>query len=187
MEVKKILKLCSSLLQLYDIEEILERADVLQDVDNDDLKLLLNCVNLINDTIATDYINLKETKIINNINGKISFLDISNKNIYKIISVKDSFGNRLNFKLEADGIDCPKGIVKVCYSYFPENVNFNDSINCYSTTLTERVFAFGVVSEYLFIKCNYDDATIWDDRFKNAMKNIVRHRREIVMPKRRWW
>jgi len=187
MEVKRILKLSASMLQLHDIEDIVDRVEMLEDVDNVDLKLLLNCVNLINDTIATDYINLKETLNITNISGRLKYKDLTDKHIYKIISVKDAFDNGLAFKADMNGITCPTGDIKITYSYFPKTVGFNDEINCYGCSLTERVFAFGVVSEYLFIKFNYDDAAIWDDRFKNAMKNIVRHRKEIIMPKRRWW
>ena len=52
--------------------------------------------------------------------------------------------------------------------------------------MNKYIFAMGVFAEYLYIKGNIDDAYMWDKRFKNSMINIVRPRRNITIPERRW-
>ena len=187
MEVNKILKLSATLLQLNGLDEIIDNSEFLRENDNDDLKLLMKSINLVTNLIATDYINLTKTKKVNNRSGIVKFKDLADEAIYKIIKVKNVFGENIPFKITSDGIDCLQGSVVVTYSYFPKEYSYNDNIDVFDMGLTERVVAFGVVSEYLFIKGNSDDASVWEDRFKNGMRPIVRHRHEVVMPKRRWW
>ena len=187
MEVKKILKLCATLLQMKDMIEIIENSEYLNENDNEELKLLLSCINLTNNAIATDYIELTKTKLIKNSTGTISFSELSSDPIYKIIKIKNAFGEKVNFKINANELICPKGSLSITYSYFPKEYGYSDIIDEFKSKITERVFAFGVLSEYLFIKGNFDDASIWEDRFKNAMRNVVRNRHEVVMPRRRWW
>ncbi len=186
MKVNEVLRLSSIMLQLYDIEDVLKHTNILVDVDNTDLKLLLSCINLACNTIATDYINLVEKKEVVCDDGFVPFQSISDNQIYKILSVKDSFGHKIPFRISSNGIEIESGRVQIVYSYFPAEVNYNDDVANFAG-LTERVLAYGVASEYLFIKGNFDDAAIWDDRFKNALRALVRTKHEVVMPKRRWW
>ena len=175
------------MLQLKDIEDIMKSATTIEEVRNDDLDLLINCVNLVSNAIATDYIPLVKTKNINNATGTIDFAKIASEPIYKILRIKDRFGEKVPYKIVSDGIVCQKGDVEVVYSYFPSECGVNDIIDDFHTDLTERVFAMGVVSEFLFIRGNSDDAAIWEGRFKTAMRNIIMPRKEVVMHKRRWW
>ncbi len=187
MEVNKIIKISSTMLQLKEIEEIFRNVDIINDVDNDDLELLLNCVNLVCNTIATDYINLTKSVNVDNTSGVVAWKDISENQIYKILKVKNCYGQTIPFRAISDGVECEKGNVKIIYSYFPKDYEYNTEIIEFNSSLTERIFAMGVVSEYLFIRGNSNDASIWEDRFKNAMRNVVRTQKEIVLPKRRWW
>ena len=187
MEVNKILKLCATFLQLKNLDKVIDNSEYLLENDNEDLMLLLESLNLVTNLIATDYMNLIQSKKLKNTSGKVKFSDIHSGSIYKIIKVKNCYGENIPFRTIADGIECSTGDIVVTYSYFPKYYSYNDNIDEFGMGLTERVFAFGVVSEYLFIKGNSDDASVWEDRFKNGMRNIVRHRHEVVMPKRRWW
>ena len=187
MEVKQILKMCATMLQLKDIGLILDSSEYLDECENKDLNLLKDCVNLVCNTIACDYINAIKSKLIDNKTGEINFSDISEDRIYKILKVKNVYGDRVPFTITTNGIICDKGSLSITYSYFPREYGFNDQIDVFKTRITERVFAFGVCSEYLYILGNSDDASIFEDRFKNAMRNIVRKQNEIIMPKRRWW
>lgn len=175
------------MLQLKDISLILDNSEYLQECENKELNLLKDCVNLVCNAIACDYINVTKSKLVNNIRGEIAYNDITNDRIYKILKVKNVYGDRIPFRITDNGIECDKGNVSITYSYFPKEYGFDDVIDVFKTKITERVFAFGVCSEYLYILGNSDDASIFEDRFKNAMRNIVRKQNEIVMPKRRWW
>ena len=187
MEVNKILKLCATMLQLKDLEDCMRNPEFISENDNADLTLLMDAVNLVCNTISTDYINLTKTKIVENKSGEISFAELGEDAIYKIIKVKNMFGERVLFKVTTTGIKCDTGKLSITYSYYPREYTYGEIIDVFKSEMSERVFAMGVVSEFLFIRGNADDASIWEDRFKNAMRNIVRHRQEVVLPKRRWW
>ena len=154
--------------------------------DEDEFNLLLACVNLVNNTIATDYIKLTDVVSVSNDADKILFSDLTNKNILDIVSVKDKFGSSLKFNVETDGLIVPHGDIKIKFAYFPELVGIEDKIDCYTTHMTERVFAYGVLSEYFYIKGNFNDASMWDVRFKQALLSITAKLGEIKMPKRLW-
>jgi len=186
MEINKILRTSATMLQLKNIEEIFRNVDTINDVDNEDLELLLNCINLVCNTIATDYINIVDSNTVNN-TGLVKWKDISNSPIYKIIKVKNCYGQTIPFVVTQDGLECEKGTIKIIYTKFPKEYSYNEQIKEFNSLLTERIFAMGVVSEFLFIKGNSDDASVWEDRFKNSMRNIVRTQKEVKLPKRRWW
>lgn len=187
MEVNKIIKQSVTMLQLKELEDILRSTTTIEEVENDDMELLINCINLVCNSIATDYIPLTKTKRVINVSGIIPLQGFAKEQLYKILRITDSYGQKLHFKIIAGGIVCAKGDVDITYSYFPREYTFNDTIDEFCVDLTERVVSMGVVSEYLFIRGNGDDASIWEDRFKNAMRSIMRPRREVAMPKRRWW
>ncbi len=148
--------------------------------------LLVKCVNFVNNIIATDYFPLiSSKKLLTNVNT-VPFSDITKSTIFDILQVKDDYGYVTPFKVTNEGVETVKGNITIKYAYLPEDVTYDSSITAYPIKINTRIFAYGVASEYLFIKGNYDDGEIWEERFKNAMKALQRTRKNVVMPKRRW-
>ncbi len=176
MFVKKILQNVATLLQLKNVAKFLKSADFPDVTEElaDEINLLVDCVNFVNNIIATDYIQLKKTVSIATKNGKIPFTDLSQSTIYNIVSVKDSSGNKLVFKVFPEYLKTVVGNVFVSFAFFPDDVELTGSVSDYATKLSERIFAYGVASEYLFIKGNIDDAAMWNERFKQGLKIITR-------------
>ena len=185
MVVKNIIK---------NVAKVLFRDDLVQAVDSisptseqtSDINFILMCLNFVNNTIATDYINLESEVEVDNNSGLIPFSSICQDNILDVVCVKDLFGNKLKFKVLHNGVEAPKGRVKIKYAYFPDELKLSDSFTYYNTHLTERIITYGVLSEYFYIKGNFDDASLWDSRFKQALLSSTRKLRNIVMPKREW-
>ncbi len=151
-----------------------------------DKKLLVKCVNFINNMIATEYFPLTDVVEVRNTSGVIPFSDVSTNTIFDVIEIVDNFGQKVQFKITDKGIETAKGKLKIRYNYLPNEVDYLSNITCYPIKINSRIFAYGVVGEYLFIKGNFDDGEVWDNRFKNSMLSIQRKRKEIVMRKRRW-
>ena len=61
-----------------------------------------------------------------------------------------------------------------------------NEIECFSNKITEKVFAFGVAMEYCFIQGLYDDAQIWEKRFKDALLVRASKKSNMKLPVRRW-
>ena len=151
-----------------------------------DKNLLIKCINYVNNIIATEYFHVEGVEEVYNYNGVIPFDEISKNTIFDIVEVRGSFDNKLNFKILHNGIETKKGKVKVKYLYMPADVGYDDEILCYPTKMNERIFAYGVASEFLFIKGNFDEGDIWDKRFKDALLSLRHNHREMIMPNRRW-
>lgn len=184
MEVKKILKNVAIYLQLTDVYDFLVNnksatLDLMTEVD-----LLVSCVNFVNNLIATDYIKLVKTKELTvSSNYEIKFENISTEEMLGVLSIRTMSGDKIPFVLTNTGVAINySGKVKIKYAYFPNEVELTGSVNDYKTKINERIFAYGVASEYLFIKGNIDDASMWDTRFKRALLNLTRPMSSIKMP-----
>ncbi|MBQ7351610.1 MAG: hypothetical protein IJW59_01915 [Clostridia bacterium] len=185
MIVKEIIKRSAELLGLKEVVDAIDSNEdysvgVKEDIDN-----LLIAVNMVNNNIAGSYIELIGLVNVESFSGFIPYVKISNNSIIEIKKIlKD--GIEQEFRLFPEGVKVDTlGMCEVEYSYFPERVEFDSEINHY-LKINELVFALGVVGEYLYIKGAIDDAYMWDKRFKSSMFNLVRPKRNLVIPARRW-
>ena len=185
MLVKEVVFQVLNILQNNELSTALKDEVELTETQNEELDILLMCVNMVQNIIATDYIKLKETVSLHNTTGKVMFSNITDKNILDIVKIFDAYGNNLKFKMDYDGVVTKKGKINICFAFIPKTMGLEDELY-FKTHMTERVFAYGVLGEYFFVKGNFDDASIWDVRFKQALLNIRRNLREIKIPKREW-
>lgn len=184
MKVKDILRNCAIVL---DDTELLKCIDenTFSEQDKQTRDMLLECCNLVNIRIASEYIVLKDVVEISCKNGKISIYEISDKKVYDILSVKNN-GYPVQFVIRNGYLVTGYENVSVEYSFLPQKLNIDDDINCYLGKVNERVFAYGAVSEYLAIKGNIDDSNYWNTKFVSALSRSYTKHREIIMPNRRW-
>lgn len=107
------------------------------------------------------------------------------KTAKKVLSVKEN-GNNIKFKIYDNFILTNKnGTFEVEYSYLlPKVLTKTDEIAL--NFLPERTFALGVASEYCFISGLFDDAVIWEEKFKSVLKKESEAVRTFIMPKRKW-
>lgn len=185
MKVLDIIKQASNLLNLSDyisyLNSEIESDDNIEETQNN----MLIAVNMTNNNLAVNYINLIDKIELVNDSDKIKFLDISNKNILEIKSIKTPSGKKKKFKVCTDGIEVEKSDLIIEYSYFPDSLSIDDEIDYYN--INELIFSLGVVSEYLFLIGSVDDAYMWDKKFKQNLASMLRPTRNIVIPERRWY
>lgn len=189
MKVKEILKnVCvylgkEELLECSFFEENGEEASsILQN----DLNKMLKCLNLILGEIASDYMPIIKQKEITLKNGEVNVFDID-ENIHEIVSIKNKFGKNLKYKYLENKIICLATNVVVEYKVYPTEVLLDGDVECFGGRLSSRVLAYGVASEYCYNDMLYDDATIWENRFKNALLISCRKKGEIKVKKRGWY
>lgn len=188
--VKDIIKLACTYLQMDSIKNsVLLGGD--SEVSGDDQYIvdsLLECVNLTNNVLASEYIKLYKTKVVETTDGIVPYYKLVDGVISpnQIISVKDGYGNKLIYKLFDSYIKTVTGSVEVTYTYIPSSVTIDDTIDSYPLRLSERIYAYGVASEYSFINGMYEDAIMWDERFKNSLLNVTGPKGQVSIKKRRW-
>lgn len=148
---------------------------------------LLTSLNLCYNEIALEYLPLLVTQKIVVENNKIYLMDLSKelKDVYSITSLDDK--KSFKFKVYADYISTNvNGAVKITYSYVPDELTLNSSINNFLGRVSVKCLALGTAKEYCYLEGLYDDANIWEDRYKNTLKIQTRKKAEITLPKRRW-
>jgi hypothetical protein len=188
MEIVNILKNACVFLQKNELLDVSELGGTEQSTpaQQKELNILLRCLNLVYNEIASDYIPLLHTEKLIPTNGEIGFSSFSKK-LLDIKRVEDKFGIRTNYKLYPDKISTIDGPVTITYSYEPEELtDFTSVMESFSEKLTERVVAYGVAMEYCFISGLHDDASIWEKRFKDGILVSARKKSEIRLPVRRW-
>ena len=186
MLVKNIIKKTSKILELDNVLDYFEtNPETMPDDVSAEIDKLILCINHTNNTIASIYSEITASKNIECTDGIIKFADVCTKDIVDIKNVLESSGLPQKFKVMSDGIHTGNGSLIVIYSYLPGDVTLNDNIDYY-TKISEILFSYGVVSEYLFLSGDINDAYLWDKKFKDELFALSRPRRNINMPSKRW-
>lgn len=172
-------------------EELLDCAyftnsneEISEDVKKD-LDLLLKCLNFIVNEISTDYLPILKQKQVTFTNNEFDIKELDT-NIYKIIKVEDKFGKNIKFKYIQGKINANVINAVVTYSAFATKCDLDGDVEDFNGIMPDRVLAYGTAMEYSFINSLYDDATIWESRYKNALLVLSQKKHNMVMPKRRW-
>lgn len=182
MLVKDIIKLACDFTGNENIAQKIEQSSSLESSEQETVDGLVKCFNLVNNEIASEFVPIKKIEQFEVSNGKILLTQFSTKP-YKILYIKNGLGRKMHFKQFEDYlvVFCKKAIV--CYTTLPSALSINDQIDSF---LPERVYAYGVAREFLFLQSRFDDADIFEERFKNALELICRSAPHAKMPSRRW-
>ena len=185
MEVKEIIKNTASILNLKKIIDYLNGEIELSGEIETELSNLVLAVNMTNNNIATNYFELVDKVKVYNNEEVLLYSLISNKDIIEIKKVYNSNGEEINFDLTSRGIATSKGNVVIEFSYFPNSLKIEDTIDYY-TKINTLTMSLGVAGEYSFLKGAVDDAYMWDKRFKSNLFSLLRPKRNVKIPARRW-
>lgn len=185
MLVKNIIKKVLNLTHNYELAEALDGE--LTTTQENEKKLMVDCVNLTNCNIATNYVKLYAVKKVRNSSGTITYSSVTSKTIFDIVSVKTVTGTSIDFDLNTGGIVTKVGDVVIKYTYFPDDLLYDDAIDNYPTKINERIFVYGVMAEYLYVKGVFDEAQMWEEKFKLELQSCLRPQRNAKIKRRRWY
>ena len=182
MLVKDIIVLACDFTENEELGKAIEENESLSDKESKEVEKFVKCFNLVSNEVASEFVPIKKVEQFEVDNGKILFSNFS-ATPYKILYVKNSLGRKVRFKVFEDHIFalCKKAIV--AYSTLPSPLSLDGSFDSF---LPERIYAYGVAREFYFLQSLFDDADIWEARFKDALQSYCRKKSGVVMPKRRW-
>jgi hypothetical protein len=189
VEVKEIVKLAAIYLQL---EEVLALETFGGDVAEADantaknLELLVRCLNLVYNELASDYVPLKHSEEVLVEDGEID-INTLEKRLISVLKLANKDGKNVKYKVYPTAIKIENGTYDLEYSYLPNEVELTDSIEEFGGKLTERIIAYGVASEYTLISGLFDEAELWKKRFLDSLIVATGKKSEIKMPARRWF
>ena len=185
MKAKEILKNVCVYLGYDDLAEAIETGNV-SEPNEKKLNKMLKCLNLVVGEIASEYLPVIKQKDVKLTNGQIDVYQID-EYIQEIISIKDKFGRNLKYKYTKDKVVCLASNVQITYKVYTKDIGLEDDVESFGGRLSERVIGYGVASEYAYLQMLYDDASIWENRYKNALLNCTRKKGEIKLKKRGWF
>lgn len=150
------------------------------------LNLLVKCFNFVLNTVCSEYVKLKDSVWVHTTTGKISYDEISSNEIVSVISCENESGKKIQFAdFGGEIVINQTGKIKVNYTYMLNDLEITDEVNV--VTIPEKTFAYGVASEYLYITKLFDDASVWDTRFKNSLLNLLSTKKQLYIKPRRWF
>jgi hypothetical protein len=186
LNIKDIVMAAATLINREDI------CNYLLGVETDDLSaakkdtdIMLRCFNLIENEIALEYKPLIFSENITTENGIINF-DILSKQILEVIKVEDESENKISYKLFHTYLKTKPENVVLYYSFIPEKKELTSISDYLENEIPQRTMAMGIACEFSLISAMYDEAVMWDKRYKDSLERISSKKVKQVMPARRW-
>ena len=172
MEMNEILTLAAFYLQIEDVFE-----------DGETLGKLLRCVNLVRGEIASDYFPLLNVETVYSADGEIPQSALQKK----LIDVKrvTRNGRAVKFKVYPAFIKTVRGELEIEYSYLPDDEDAGGDAG-FSDKISARAIAYGAASEYCLIAGLFEEAVIWEKRFKDSLLSAQRKKSEVMVKQRKW-
>ncbi|MBQ8885814.1 MAG: hypothetical protein IJY62_05560 [Clostridia bacterium] len=145
---------------------------------------LLRAFNLVENEIALDYLPLYSEEEIESETGVIRFDGLSRAAV-RILRVCDEYGNKLPFRLFPEWLKTQAGKVKIAYTYSPKEKGLEDKSD-YVLQASPRLLAYGIAAEYSLTKGLFEEAAVWDKKYKDALTAAYRARPSRILRSRRW-
>ncbi len=186
MTVKDIIKLVCEFVGEKEILSKLNSTEAVSytDREQEKLDLMLQCFNLVNQEIASDYLPFLTKEEIDIKNSILNYSELE-KTVVNVYEVKNRFGTSLRFRLFPNYLEISGHAKSIVYSYLPDDKALTDNVEMLNG-LSARVYAYGVASEFLLIDGLSEDAEIWEERFKESLFVLSRKRGEHILPRRSW-
>jgi len=191
VSMKDCLQLCAVFLQFENVLALLSDDGGVNLSDEDkteaerELNMLLRCANLVIHEIASEYVHLKTYESFNTTDGHIRYSDFLKQPV-DIYSVKKE-GNFCRFKLYPSELITQEGDVEVYYTYLPDKVETTGNLDFEEGKVNGRIIAYGTAAEYCVICGLYEEAVIWDKRYKDSLFNSVKSIKSVTLPERKWY
>ncbi|MDD3831558.1 MAG: hypothetical protein PHW00_02750 [Clostridia bacterium] len=151
---------------------------------NKPLSLLVSCANIVLAEIANEYVPLVYKEDVNCVNGTVAYSTFA-KDMLSVLRISDSNGARVRYRYRPDGIDIDSNkVCTVVYSYRPIYADFLDDVQVGKSVITERIIAFGTIAEYYLLTGKYEDAVLWDKRYKDSLLAVSGKKGEIRVKSR---
>ena len=179
--VKDVLLLCAKMLNLTDAVSDLTSGAGAQNVD---VQELLRCFNVVENEIALDYLPLHAEQEVNTKTGEIKYTAL-HKNVVGVLRVRDESGKSIPFKLFPDQLKTQSGKIVITYTYAPEEKTLTDECEC-RIQVSKRLLAYGIAAEYAFAQGMFEEAAVWDKKYKDAIEAANCKKPSHILRSRRW-
>lgn len=189
-DVRKCVEYCEKneigINQLFQLssENITEDMDFLNSQSKKDLRLCLDCLNIVNTIISTEYYPFIKTENIEITNCEFDIENLSQK-LYKIKVITQN-NQKADYKLENGKILAKNGKYEIKYSFIPQEVDFNSTVETLNGKFSILTFAYGVCYQFCLIKSMMQETEFWKEKFENSLNINTKKFGSIYVKNRRW-
>lgn len=155
------------------VKEIIEKSAELLGVELTDknIEYWLNAYNNVENELAMDYFSLRTVDKVLIKENKVKYGNLQ-RQAWRIMGVHDCDNHELKYKLYPTYMAfTKKDNGKQCfvqYCYVPQEKTI-DGISEFDKGMFEDVFKYGVCSEYCIIQGDYETASFFNEKYKNAI------------------
>lgn len=148
-------------------------------------EILVRCINIVLNEIANEYVPLKKMVEVVTENGIVSYDDFGEV-VLDIVEITDDYGNKIKYKLYPEYLKTKPGSVNIEYTYLPDKKTLEDEIGYKNGRVSGRIVAYGTAGEYCLINGNYEEAYMWDKRYKDSLTYVTGARKKLNLKVGRW-
>ncbi|MDR1905819.1 MAG: hypothetical protein LBQ27_02745 [Clostridiales bacterium] len=182
MLIKNVLKKAAAMLGLnIDLDAANAETDK-------DIKSLIQCADIVNNEIFTDYFPLlREEEVYFNSAGYAETAALGKK-LLRVLSLKYA-GVNIKYTIFPGRIyvnGARNAFLTMRYAHAPETVTGLNYDTESDVGITERIFALGVAGEYCLINGMIDESRIFDKRYKDSLLGMTGKRSAINVRQRKW-
>ncbi|MBQ8320354.1 MAG: hypothetical protein IJX81_05685 [Clostridia bacterium] len=147
-------------------------------------KKLLKSFYLAESEVALDYLPLVAEDDVESSTGTVYFSELS-KYPARIIKVAGEDGERLFFEVYSKYIKTLPVKATVTYAYAPDEKGIAESAEAHPAA-NARMLAYATAEKYCLIEGLYEEAGVWEAKFKEAVKAARKAAPTKVIRSRRW-
>ena len=147
-------------------------------------KTLLQCYNVVENELALDYLPLTMEDEVQTQTGRVEFSVLSCKAV-RILHVTDGNDEAVKYRIFPNYLKTQPGKLKILYVYSPSEKGLNDECEC-ASTVSKRMLAFGIAAEYCLRMGMYEEADVWNKKYKGAIEAAYKATPCKRISSRRW-
>ena len=148
----------------------------------------ISLVNFVIANVAENFLCYNCTQdLVSDNSGKLCLADLR-YNPCLIRHVKDENFKNVKFNISVDylHVNNPNKVYYVDYAFVPSELTSITDTVMLPIGLDYKTLCYGVVSEYYALKLQFAEANIWEQKFKQGLRNLNRTYKEIRFASRRW-
>ena len=145
---------------------------------------LLRCFNLVENEVALDYLPLYAEEELETETGAVEYETLE-RPVVQVLAVEDEWGNSVKFKLFPKYLKTQAGKIKLRYTYMPAEKGLDEDSD-FTLQASVRLFSYGVAAEYALANGLFEEAAVWDKKYKDAIAAAYRLRSAKKIRSRRW-
>ena len=134
--------------------------------------LLLDCFSTVENDLALNYFPLRAEDLLRTVTGALQFSTFAHSPV-RILSVKNEEGKDVEFTVYPQYLKTGPGTFTVTYTYTPDKVTIEDDGN-FGVAVPENLIVFGMLAEYCMTEGRFEEGTIWEKKYKEAIERVYK-------------